>query len=59
MSSDDLREVQLWYSMSAGLGGVYYDSKEQCEAAVRKAYPDEDPDTRYARVFYRTFYEEV
>ena len=57
MSMDDLREVQLWYAV--GLGGVYYGSKGQCEAAVRKAYPDEDPDTRYGRVFYKTFYEEV
>jgi len=57
MSMDDLREVQLWYAV--GLGGVYYGSKEQCEAAVRKAFPDEDPATRYSRVFYKTFYEEV
>ena len=57
MSSDDLIEVKLWYAV--GLGGVYYGTKEQCEKEVRKAYPDEDPDTRYARVFYKTFYEEV
>ena len=52
-----IKEVQLWYAV--GLGGVYYSTKEQCEAEVRKAYPDEDPNTRYARVFYKTFYEEV
>jgi hypothetical protein len=57
MSTDDLREFPLWYAV--GLGGVYYGTKEQCEAEVRKAYPDEDPNTRYARVFYKTFYEEV
>jgi hypothetical protein len=57
MSMDDLREFPLWYAV--GLGGVYYGSKGQCEAAVRKAYPDEDPATRYSRVFYKTFYEEV
>jgi len=54
---DDLREVTLWYAV--GLGGVYYGTKEQCEKDLRKAYPDEDPATRYARVFYKTFYEEV
>ena len=53
----DLRAFPLWYAV--GLGGVYYGTKEQCEAAVRKAYPDEGADSRYARVFYKTFYEEV
>jgi hypothetical protein len=57
MNMDDLRKVQLWYAV--GLGGMYYPTKEQCEAAVRKEYPDKDPDTRYARVFCHTFYEEV
>jgi len=57
MSVHDLREVQLWYAV--GLGGVYYGTKEQCEKEVRKAYPDESPDKRYARVFCKTFYEEV
>ena len=55
--SNDLREVQLWYAV--GLGGVYYCTKEQCEAAVRKAYPDETPAGRYARMFCKTFYEEI
>jgi hypothetical protein len=57
MSMDDLREVTLWYAV--GLGGVYYGTKDQCEKDLRKAFPNEDPDTRYARVFYKTFYEEI
>ena len=52
-----LREVQLWYVR--GLDGQYWTVKLNAEAAVRKAFPDEDPDTRYARVFCKTFYEEV
>ena len=56
MSSDDLREMTLWYAPV--LGGVYYSTKEQCEKEVRKAYPDETPANRYARVFCKTFYVE-
>lgn len=57
MSMDDLEEFPLWYAV--GLGGVYYGSKEQCEAAVRKAFPDEGAQLNYSRVFYKTFYVEV
>jgi hypothetical protein len=64
MSADDLKEFPLWYAV--GLGGVYYGSKEQCEAAVRKAFPDEGAQLNgtpwgwaYSRVFYKTFYVEV
>ena len=54
---DDLKEVQLWYAVGEDV--VYYGSKEQCEAAVRKAFPDEGAQLNYTRVFFKTFYEEV
>jgi hypothetical protein len=55
MDENAFEVVALWYAR--GLPGQYWESKLDCEAAVRKAFPDEDPDTRYARVFYRRFYD--
>ena len=54
-----LREdvVDLWYVV--GIGGVYYGTKMQAEVEARKAFPNEDAGKRYARVFYKTFYQEV
>ena len=54
---DGLVEVDLWYVV--GCGGVYYGTKIQAEAAARKAFPEESEDKRYARVFYKRFYQEV
>ena len=52
-----LLEVDLWYVV--GIGGVYYGTKIQAEAAARQAFPEESEDKRYARVFYKRFYQEV
>jgi hypothetical protein len=57
MSSDDLEAVELYYV--AGIGGVYYGTKMQAEAEARKAFPNEGADKRYARICYKTFYQEV
>ena len=57
MSSDDLEAVDLWYVM--GIVGVWYETKMQAEAEARKAFPDEGADKRYARVYYKRFYQEV
>jgi hypothetical protein len=57
MSSDDLQAVQLYYVI--GIGGTYYGTKMQAEAEARKAFPDEGADKRYARIYYKTFYQEV
>lgn len=54
MSNDDLEAVNLWYVV--GIGGVYYGTKMQAEAEARKAFPNEDADKRYARIYYKTFY---
>ena len=43
-----LLEVDLWYVV--GIGGVYYGTKIQAEAAARQAFPDEDERRRYARI---------
>ena len=37
---DGLVEVDLWYVV--GIGGVYYGTKIQAEAAARQAFPDEE-----------------
>lgn len=53
----DYFSVELWYVV--GIGGVYYGTKMQAEAEARKAFPNEDADKRYARIYYKTFYQEV
>ena len=52
-----LLEVDLWYVV--GIGGVYYGTKIQAETAARQAFPDEDERRRYARIYYKRFYQEV
>ena len=54
---EGLRAFPLWYVR--GLEGQYWTVKLDAEAAARKAFPDEGPQQNYARVFYKTFYEEV
>lgn len=54
---DGMKEVYLWYVL--GIALTWYDSKIEAEKAARLAFPDEDADTRYARVGYRPFYVEV
>ena len=53
----ELKEVQLWCVM--GIPQTLYDNKLRAERAARLAFPDEDADKRYARVSFKTFYEEV
>ena len=53
----DYFSVELWYVK--GIVGVYYETKMQAEEAARKAFPDEGADKRYARIYYKTFYQEV
>jgi len=50
-------EVKFWYV--GGIPQVWYGSKIEAEKAARLAFPDEDADKRYSRVFFKTFYEEV
>ena len=57
MSSDDLEAVDLWYVM--GIVGLWYETKMQAEEAARKAFLFDDADKRYARVYYKRFYQEV
>lgn len=54
---DEMLEVQFWYVK--GVPQTMYDNKLRAERAARLAFPDEDADKRYARVFFKTFYEEV
>ena len=56
MFDDYLSALVLWYAR--GLEGQYWESKLDCEAAVRRAFPDEGPQKNYARVFYTTFFKE-
>ena len=53
---EGFKEVPLWYAR--GLAGQYWLLKLDCEAAVRKAFPDEGPAENYARVWFRKFYQE-
>ena len=53
-----LKEVEMWYVL--GIKDTYYATKMAAEVAARQAFPDEDPDKRYGRVYYKTmYYEEV
>lgn len=54
---DMMVNVPLWYVV--GIGGVYYGTKIQAEAAAREQFPDESESKRYSRVFYKTFYMEA
>jgi hypothetical protein len=54
---DEMLEVQFWYVK--GVPQTLYDNKLRAERAARLAFPDEDADKRYSRVFFKTFYEEV
>tara|TARA_R110000868_G_scaffold75576_3_gene217862 strand:+ start:595 stop:756 length:162 start_codon:yes stop_codon:yes gene_type:complete len=51
-----MKEIVLWYAR--GLPGQYWEVKIDCEAAVRKAFPDEGAQKNYARVWSRRFYVE-
>ncbi len=53
-----LTPTEMWYVF--GIKDTYYATKMTAEAAARQAFPDEDPDKRYSRVYYKTmYYEEV
>lgn len=54
---DEMLEVQFWYVK--GVPQTMYDNKLRAELAACRAFPDEDADKRYARVSFKTFYEEV
>lgn len=45
--------VTLWRVV--GIAGKLYPTKMAAEVAARLQFPDEGPDERYARVFYRRF----
>ena len=53
----DYFSVELWYVK--GIVGVYYETKMQAEEAARKAFIFDDADKRYARIWCKTFYQEV
>ena len=57
MSNEELVAVGLWYVV--GISGIYYGTKMQAEAEARKAFPKEDADKRYARIYYKTFHQDV
>ena len=57
MTMDGLVAVDLWYVV--GIGGVYYGTKIQAETAARQAFPDEGASRRYARIYFKRFYQEV
>lgn len=56
VARSEMYSVELWYV--AGIDGVYYHTKTHAEAEARKAFPDENANTRYSRVRYKTFYKE-
>jgi hypothetical protein len=53
----DLVPVSMWYVV--GVTGEYFTTKLAAEVRARAAFPIENPDMRYARVMYRTFFKEV
>jgi len=42
-----------------GITGEYFTTKMAAEVRARAAFPHEDTGRRYARVFYKRFFEEV
>ena len=53
----EFKQVQLWHVR--GVTGEFYTTKLAAEVRARAAFPEESPDRRYARVFYKRFFEEV
>lgn len=53
----DLVPCNLWYV--AGVQGEYFTNKMAAEVRARAAFPHETPTDRYARVFFKRFFEEV
>jgi len=53
----DLVPHDLYYVR--GITGEYFTTKLAAEVRARAAYPHESEDKRYARVFYKRFFEEV
>jgi hypothetical protein len=53
----DLLPRDLWYV--AGVKGEYFTNKMAAEVRARAAFPHESEDKRYARVFFKRFFEEV
>ena len=53
MKEDEDGGVVLW-----SVTGLFYwwPTKIAAEMAARERFPDEDPHSRYARIFYSTFY---
>ena len=53
---------QVWYVQGAdpesGLPEVLFATKAAAEMYARQVWPDAHPDTRYARIFYRSVWEE-
>jgi hypothetical protein len=54
---EGFKQVQLWYVQ--GIIGTYYETKLLAERAAWMAFPDEIANVRYARIYYKTFYQEV
>jgi hypothetical protein len=53
---EGLKEVELWYVQ--GIIGTYYETKLLAERAAWIAFPDEIASKRYARIYYKRFYQE-
>lgn len=51
-----LKQVKLWYL--AGYPGHYFTTKLAAEVAARRVFPLEEYAERYARLGFKTFYEE-
>lgn len=52
---------QIWFVagtqwFSGSTWPLLFETKELAERFVRDNYPDEDPDKRYSRIFYREYF---
>ena len=47
--------TEVWYLWQEGerIPSLWFDTKETAEVAARMLYPDEHPDKRYARIFFK------
>jgi hypothetical protein len=53
---------QVWFVKGADPGSpmpVLFDTKMGAEMYARQVFPDADPDERYARIFYKSVWEEA
>lgn len=55
----EFEQVVVWYVQGMSGPEDRWLTKIDAEKAARLRFPDENPDTRYARIWFKTYFREV